>query len=165
MTIREKKRVKGRETTRRVPLSPFLAAVLTDWIAVHPGGAFLFCHAGFVERSSKRSRTTGHKNGKVRPTSLKGRMASVKEREEPHASALTENEASDHFARTLRESEWSVVPGWHALRHGFASICASKGIDQRLINSWLGHQTLEQQQRYQHLFPQQQQDAIRSAFD
>jgi hypothetical protein len=29
----------------------------------------------------------------------------------------------------------------------------------------MGHQTLEQQQRYQHLFPQQQQDAIRSAFD
>jgi site-specific recombinase XerD len=77
---------------------------------------------------------------------------------------LTENEASDHFEIALRGSEWSVVLGWHALRHGFASIYASKGIDQRLINAWMGHQPLEQQQRYQHLFPQQQQDAIRSAF-
>ena len=56
------------------------------------------------------------------------------------------------------------MPGWHALRHSFASICASRGVDQRLINAWMGHQTLEQQKRYQHLFPQTQQDAIREAF-
>ena len=56
------------------------------------------------------------------------------------------------------------MPGWHALRHSFASIFASRGIDQRLINAWMGHQTAEQQKRYQHLFPQKQQDAIREAF-
>jgi len=90
-------------------------------------------------------------------------METLTEREEMNASPLTENEASDHFERTLRGSEWSVLPGWNALRHGFASICVSKGIDLRLIYAWMGHQTPEQQQRYQHLFPQQQ-DAIRSAF-
>jgi hypothetical protein len=31
-------------------------------------------------------------------------------------------------------------------------------------NAWMGHQTAEQQKRYQHLFPQKQQDAIREAF-
>ena len=58
-----------------------------------------------------------------------------------------------------------MVPGWHTLRHSFASICASRGIDQRLINAWMGHQTEEQQKRYQHLFPQQQRQAIDAAFD
>ena len=57
-----------------------------------------------------------------------------------------------------------MVPGWHTLRHSFASICASRGIDQRLINAWMGHQTEEQQKRYQHLFPQQQRQAIDAAF-
>jgi integrase len=163
-TVREKKRSKGRQTYRRVPLSPFLAAILKDWLARHPGGNFLFCHDAVVARSKKRSERTGYANGKARPTTDAGRSASLKSRVVPEASALTENEAADHFARTVRDGEWSVVPGWHALRHSFASICASRGIDQRLINAWMGHQTVEQQKRYQHLFPRQQQDAIREAF-
>jgi integrase len=43
VTIREKKRVRGRQTTRRVPLSPFLTDVLVGWLAAHPGGPHLFC--------------------------------------------------------------------------------------------------------------------------
>jgi integrase len=35
--IREKKRVKGRRTTRRVPLSAFLAKVMREWFEAHPG--------------------------------------------------------------------------------------------------------------------------------
>jgi hypothetical protein len=38
VTLREKKRVKGRETTRRVPLTPLLEEVLKAWLADHPGG-------------------------------------------------------------------------------------------------------------------------------
>jgi integrase len=164
VTLREKKRVRGRQTSRRVPLSPFLAGVLTDWLANHPGGHCLFCHAGEVAHSSKRSRTTGHLNGENRPTTLKGRLAVVRKRDQPGFLPLTENEATDHFNRTLAKSEWEMVSGWHTLRHSFASICASQGIDQRLINAWMGHQTAEQQKRYQHLFPQKQQEAIREAF-
>ena len=164
VTIREKKRVRGQATSRRVPLSPFLAEVLKAWLAQHAGSHHLFCHAGAVKHSKKRSRTTGYLNGKKRPTTDKQRMASVKAREQPGIASLTENEAADHFNRTLQDGEWSIVPGWHALRHSFASICASRGIDQRLINAWMGHQTAEQQKSYQHLFPQKQQDAIREAF-
>ena len=164
VTIREKKRVRGKQTSRRVPLSPFLAGVLKEWLATHPGGNHLFCHAGEVARSKKRSRKTGYRNGEGRPTTDKGRLAELKDRELPGFEALTEGESADHFTRTVKDSEWSVVPGWHALRHSFASICASRGIDQRLINAWMGHQTVEQQKRYQHLFPQQQQDAIREVF-
>jgi integrase len=155
VTIREKKRTRGKQTYRQVPLSPFLADVLKDC---------LFCHAGTVGHSKKRSPTTGYLNGKNRPTTNKARLAGVTEREQPGFAPLTENEAADHFSRTLQDGEWCVVPGWHALRHSFASICASRGIDQRLINAWMGHQTAEQQKRYQHLFPQKQQDAIREAF-
>jgi integrase len=164
VTIREKKRVRGRQTTRHVPLSPFLTAVLKEWLAAHPGGNHLFCHDGEVERSKKRSAKTGYLNGKGRPTTDKGRLAGLKDREQPGFEAITENEAADHFIRTVKGSGWDVMPGWHALRHSFASICASRGIDQRLINAWMGHQTVEQQKRYQHLFPQKQQDAIREAF-
>lgn len=164
VTIREKKRTRGKQTYRRVPLSPFLAGVLKDWLEHHPGGHHLFCHVGAVGHSKKRSPTTGYLNGKNRPTTNKARLAGVTEREQPGFAPLTENEAADHFNRALQDGEWSIVPGWHALRHSFASICASRGIDQRLINAWMGHQTPEQQKRYQHLFPQKQQDAIREAF-
>lgn len=164
VTIREKKRTRGKQTYRRVPLSPFLAVVLKDWLDHHPSGNHLFCHAVPVGRSKKRSPTTGYRNDKGRPTTDNARLAGVTDREQPALTALTENEAADHFTRTLKDGEWSVVPGWHSLRHSFASICASRGIDQRLINAWMGHQTAEQQRRYQHLFPQKQQDAIREAF-
>lgn len=40
--IREKKRVRGRLTTRRVPLSRPLATVLADWLEQRKGKAFLF---------------------------------------------------------------------------------------------------------------------------
>ena len=40
-------------------------------------------------------------------------------------------------------SPWSVLRGYHVLRHSFISACASKGIDQRLLDEWVGHQTDE----------------------
>jgi integrase len=162
--IREKKRARGKRTTRRVPLSPALAEVLNDWLARHPGGQFLFCHGGEVARSKKRSRTTGHRNGDGRPTSLKGRMATVRERERPAQSALTKNEVRDHFERVLAASKWSVLKGLHVLRHSFISNCAARGVDQRLIDAWAGHQTEEMRKRYRHLIPSVEAEAIRSVF-
>jgi integrase len=40
--IREKKRSRRQRTTRRVPLTPFLAGVLKEWLKGHPGGQYLF---------------------------------------------------------------------------------------------------------------------------
>ncbi|MDB4614552.1 site-specific integrase [bacterium] len=68
------------------------------------------------------------------------------------------------LSRTLDGSQWSVVHGWHTFRHSFISNCASQGVDQRFIDSWVGHQTDEQRRRYRHLFPHSQQDAIDSVF-
>jgi integrase len=68
------------------------------------------------------------------------------------------------FVRVLADSKWEVVRGWHVLRHSFVSACASKGIDQRMLQAWVGHQTAEMARRYTHLFPSVQEAAIRSVF-
>ena len=164
LTVREKKRQKGRRTTRRVPLSSALATILRDWLAVHPGGPHLFCHAAEVARSKKRSRTTGHSHGEARPKRRADRLETVRPRERPAIAPLTEHEAHDHLKRTLAGSEWAVVRGWHVFRHSFIGACASRGVDQRLIDEWVGHQTDEQRRRYRHLYPSVQAEAIRSVF-
>lgn len=66
--------------------------------------------------------------------------------------------------RALRGSDWSDVRGWHTLRHSFISALASNGVDQRIIDSLVGHQTEEQRRRYRHLYPSTQQEAIRRVF-
>ncbi|MDX2037233.1 MAG: site-specific integrase [Isosphaeraceae bacterium] len=134
--IREKKRSRGQRTTRRVPLSYRLARVLKDWIEHHPGGQCLFGQAETVVHS--KTKRAG-------------------------SSPLTRDEAHDHFKRTLAGSKWKVIRGWHVLRHSFASNCAARGVDQRLIDSWLGH-TTEIRKRYLHLIPSNESTALRSVF-
>jgi integrase len=165
VTVRKKKRVHGKQATRRVPLSNRLASILTAYLKDHAGGSHLFCHARTVERSKNRSRTTGHHSGPDRATSLKGRLATVREREAPALRPLTESETRDHLKRSLARSKWSVIRGWHVWRHGFIGVCASSGVDQRFIDEWAGHQTDEQRRRYRHLAPDAQHRAMESAFD
>jgi integrase len=162
--VREKKRSQGQRTTRRVPLTPFLKKVLRQWLAAHPGGPALFCHAGEVARSKKRSRTTGHRSQKHRPSSLAGRTATVTKREQPAPAALTRNEVHDHFKRVLAGTKWEMMRGLHCLRHSFISACASKGVDQRLVQEWAGHMNEATSKRYRHLYPSTQQEAIKGVF-
>ena len=164
VTIREKKRVRGQTTTRRVPLAKALAKVLRRYVAGRSEGSYLFGHVGTVERSKKRSRTTGHKDMKTRPTGETGRLATVRERGDVPLVPLTEAEAHDHLKRTLRGTEWEVMRGWHVLRHSFISACASKGVDQRLIQAWCGHMSAEMSARYTHLYPSVQRTALDSVF-
>ena len=135
--VREKKRVPGQRTTRRVPLSPFLTGVLRDWLNVHPGGQYAFC-LGINVPHSKTERL--------------------------EYQPLTPDEAHDHLKRTLAGSSWEKLRGWHVFRHSFCSLCAARGVDQRLINAWVGHQTPEMMRRYQHLFPSDEQQAIELVF-
>ena len=46
----------------------------------------------------------------------------------------------------------------------FISACASKGLDQRIIDDAVGHQTDEQRKRYRHLVPDVVQRAVAHAF-
>ena len=134
--LHEKKRARGRRTSRRVPLSAFVQTTLRDWLAAHPGGQHLFCQAAVARSKTHRAEPT----------------------------AVTPDEAHDHFRRAMARSAWAVLRGWHVLRHSFASNCAAAGVDQRVINEWMGHHTEEMVRRYRYLFPDQQRQAIDKVF-
>jgi integrase len=136
IVLREKKRVEGKNSTRRVPMSAFLIGVLIDWLVRHPGGQYLFAIAPGLSHS-----------GKARP----------------QATPITTDEAHNHVRRTLSGSVWTNAR-WHTFRHSFVSNCAAAGVDQRVISEWVGHQTVEQERRYRHLFPDLQRKAIDSVF-
>lgn len=128
MEVRERKRVKGQKTTRRVPLSPPLRTVLVDWLEVHPGSTHLFAQPG-------------------KPP-----------------SPISRNELVHHFGTTVEGSKWEILRGLHILRHSFISLCASRGMDQRLIDEFVGHCSEEQRRRYRHLYPDVQRKAIDDIF-
>jgi integrase len=44
------------------------------------------------------------------------------------------------------------------------SACAIKGVDQRMLQEWVGHQTAAMQRRYTHLYPSAQKDALTAVF-
>jgi integrase len=111
-----------------------LDLILRPWLDTHPGTPFTFFHA-----KPSHDIECGY-------------------------DQLTKDQASYYFKRLLKDSKWSVVKGWHCLRHSFISNCASKGIDQRMIDEWVGHTTEEMRRRYRHLFPSTQQDAMKQLF-
>ena len=125
LTIREKKRVKATRTTRRVPFSSPLAAMLKKWLPSREGKPFLFG---------------------------------------PGDQPMSPQAAQHAFARTVEGSKWEVLKGYHVLRHSFISALASGGIDQRIVDDLVGHQTEEQRRRYRHLYPSTQQEAIKLIF-
>ncbi len=130
ITIRERKRVRGKRTTRRVPICQKLQPILADWFAEHPGTQWTF---------------------------------SLRERD-GHISKVTGNKVQKQFISTLNKSRWSVMSGWHCLRHSFISNLASAGVDQRIIDDFVGHTTEEMRRRYRHLFPDVKQAALDGVF-
>jgi integrase len=129
--IREKKKARGRRTTRRVPISSFLAGVLQDWLERHPGGPNMFALV----------KSPG---------------------EEPRA--LTYQIAYEQFRRLVRGTKWDVLRGWHVLRHSFISICAAEGVDQRVLQGWVGHLSSATHKRYTHLIPSRERQIIAGVF-
>lgn len=136
VVIHERKRVRGKQSTRRVPLSSTCQSVIQELLQNHPGGRYTFSRTSIAR--SKKSRLG--------------------------PQPVTRDEATDHFRRTLRGSKWDKIRGWHCFRHSFCSNCALKGIDQRIIDSFVGHTTEAMSRRYRHLFPSSQRDAIQLVF-
>ena len=130
MVLRERKRMRGKRSVRRVPLAPKLKEILNDWFAQHPGGTFTFCKM-----------------------------------QEGQPVGLNADDARGYFRRTFSCGPWKHIPGWHCFRQSFVSNCAMRGVDQRMIDSWVGHQTDEMRRRYRHLFPDSEVAAIRSVFN
>jgi integrase len=124
--VREKKKVKGRETFRVVPLASLLLERWHAWLAVHPGGPLAFGEGGDDQVSPQM--------------------------------------ADHHFAWAFEQCRWDVLTGWHVYRHSFISLCASRGIDQRFIDSWAGHTTDAMRRRYRHLYPDDQHKALALVF-
>jgi integrase len=137
ITIREKKRVRGKVTTRRVPMSTRLKEVLGALPAVN-GKLFGKLSVQTVQKAFMRivgKHASGAKNGETKARNEK-----------------------------KRRTKWSVLKGYHVLRHSFISALANKGIDQRIIDELVGHQSEAMRRRYRHLYPQTVADAITQVF-
>ena len=138
VVIHERKRSRQKRTTRIVPISSTLASVMKGWFRRSGCSRFTFPEDHRVMRTRKKQATEG---------------------------CVTPDEASHHLTTTLEGGEWENVPGWHMFRHSFISNCACRGVDQRFIDEWVGHQTDEQRRRYRHLFPDRQQTMLDSVFE
>ncbi|MCH7989178.1 MAG: tyrosine-type recombinase/integrase [Planctomycetes bacterium] len=135
--IREMKKRKNRKITfRHVDLTPLLTQIMRDWFDSHPGGQFTICDD----------------------------PAEIPDGLEDDELGMSPYKAQNHFDRVLIGSKWSKIRGFHVLRHSFASNLAAAGVDQRVIDEWMGHQTEEMRRRYRHLFPKQRRSAIESVF-
>jgi site-specific recombinase XerD len=82
----------------------------------------------------------------------------------PDGRSMIPQTASEYLRETLRGGKWSVLHGWHTFRHSLASNMASAGVDQRLINEILGHNTEEMERRYRHLLPSKKTQALDGLF-
>lgn len=49
---------------------------------------------------------------------------------------------------------------FHPRRHPFSSILARTGVDDRIVDHFMSHQTEEMRRRYQHLFPEEKRKVL-----
>jgi integrase len=120
------------ETKRRIDLHPELKAIFLDWQKRRPKGQFVACDADSLD-------------------------------------PLTPKEANQRFWQPLRGTAWCLSSrrnrfkiNFHCYRHSFASNLAAAGVDQRVIDQFMGHETECMRKRYRHLFPKIRRSAIES---
>ena len=120
------------ETARRIDLHPELQLELLAWREHRPDGQLVIC-----ERGSR----------------------------EP----LRRDLANRCFWQPMRGTSWCLKSkknwfkvGFHTYRHSFASNLAARGVDQRIIDEWMGHQTEAMRKRYRHLLPKDRRSAMDS---
>ncbi len=84
-------------------------------------------------------------------------------------SPLNPDVANRAFWQPMRGTTWCLASsrnwfkiGFHTYRHSFASNLTANGVDQRIIDEWMGHQTEAMRKRYRHLFPKARRAAIES---
>jgi len=120
------------ESKRRIDLHAELTLILREWRAKRPKGQFVLCDDDSID-------------------------------------ALTPSTANSRFWQPLRGTRWclnsrknSFKIGFHTYRHSFASNLASRSVDQRIIDGWMGHQTEAMRERYRHLYPRDRQSAMQT---
>jgi integrase len=119
-----------KETVRRIDLHPELQRELLAWRQKRPKGQFVICEADTLE-------------------------------------PISNDRANRCFWQPMRHTQWCLdntrdwfKVGFHTYRHSFASNLAAAGIDQRIIDEFMGHQTEAMRKRYRHLFPKDRKSAI-----
>ena len=122
----------NKDTKRTIDLHPELKTILLRWQAQRPKGQFVVSEIGTL-------------------------------------TPLIPSRANAAFLQPLRNTFWCLDRkrrrykiGFHTYRHSFASNLAARGIDQRLIDEFMGHQTDAMRKRYRHLFPKDRKKAIGS---
>jgi integrase len=135
ITARSRKQSRQEEeTSRDIAMHPELEEILKAYQAKRPKGQYVICPADTL-------------------------------------LPLSIHTAYGHFQRTLEGTPWErelpsgtkkIIIGFHTFRHSFASNLAMQGVDQRLIDKMMGHQTEEMRKRYQHLGRNKLADAIRN---
>jgi integrase len=120
------------ETKRRIDLHPELKLILLAWQRKRPHGQFVICDDNSMD-------------------------------------PLTPSLANKRFWQPLRCTKWCLSSRrnrfkltFHVYRHSFASNLAAAGVDQRIIDEFMGHQTEDMRKRYRHLLPKNRRSAIES---
>ena len=121
-----------RETSRDIDLHPELEAILTAFREKRRKGQYVICSAKSGEPVGKDQANDAFHN------------------------AL----AGTRWERKMPSGKKKIVIGFHTFRHSFASNLAATGVDQRIIDKWMGHTTEAMRCRYQHLFPKKLSEAI-----
>ncbi|WP_152050106.1 tyrosine-type recombinase/integrase, partial [Tautonia marina] len=108
------------ESTRRIDLHPELRDELLAWRDRRPRGQFVISEAEALE-------------------------------------VLSSDRANRAFWQPMRGTSWCLDSrrnwfkiGFHTYRHSFASNLAARGVDQRIIDEFMGHQTEAMRKRYRH---------------
>lgn len=121
-----------RETVRRIVLHPELKTELLAWREVRSRGQCVIC-------------------------------------EPDGAGPINNDRANRVFWQPMRKTTWCLdngrdlfKVGFHTYRHSFASNLAAAGVDQRVIDEFMGHTTEAMRKRYRHLFPRAKTSAITS---
>lgn len=119
-----------RETIRRIALHPELKAELLAWRELRTRGQFVVC-------------------------------------ESDGSGPINNDRANRVFWKPMRTTTWCLdnrrdlfKVGFHSYRHSFASNLAAAGVDQRVIDEFMGHTTEAMRKRYRHLFPSAKRSAI-----
>lgn len=73
--------------------------------------------------------------------------------------AFTPQDLTERMGKLVRDTDFAGI-GFHTLRHSFACNLAARGVDERVVDHFMGHQTKEMRMRYHHLFPERREKAI-----
>jgi integrase len=77
-----------------------------------------------------------------------------------NGNPLEDRTSRDAFEAVTKGTKWSVLRGYHVLRHSFASNLARHGVAEHRIREYMGHHTDDMARRYRHLFPEDKQSDI-----